>query len=302
MTFNMNAPAPQGATLQSSAMLVELGISVWTARKLDKRASDDITSQNHADRGMANVNKKLLSCDELTAIQKFAANARTSHYSMTLPWSDTGLRLLPTAKMFDYMKTMTGLQNEFYKLRDKFLGRYEWLINETQLKLGDMYNPNEYPSNDAVQAKFGFRLNHIPLPEPGEFESEDIRLTIGAQQAAELQQQYASFYEEQIVRGVGHVWSRVNDALTRMSERLDYADHEQKKVFRNSLVSNVLEVIDMMETMNITNDPTMQLQCRRLKLAMQGVSPEALREDEGLRRSTKQSVDEAIKALPSLDF
>jgi hypothetical protein len=87
-----------------------------------------------------------------------------------------------------------------------------------------------------------------------------------------------------------------------MSERLDYADHEQKKVFRNSLVSNVLEIIDMMETMNITNDPNMQLQCRRLKLAMQGVSPEALREDEGLRRNTKQSVDDVLKALPSLDF
>ena len=297
MTFDMNAPAPQGATLQSSAMLVELGISVWTARKLDKRASDDITSQNHADRGMANVNKKLLSCDELTAIQKFAANARTSHYAMTLPWSDTGLRMLPTSKYFDYHKAMTDLQNEFHKLRDKFLGRYEWLINETQLKLGDMYNPNEYPSNDTVQAKFGFRLNYIPLPEAGDF-----RIDVGNQQAAELQQQYASFYETQLTRAMGDLWSRAYDVLTRMSERLDYADHEQKKVFRNSLVSNVIDIIDMMETMNITDDPTMQLQSRRLKLAMQGVSPEALREDEGLRRSTKQSVDEAIKALPSLDF
>jgi hypothetical protein len=204
--------------------------------------------------------------------------------------------------MFDYMKTMTDLQNEFYKLRDKFLGRYEWLINETQLKLGDMYNPNEYPSNDTVQAKFGFRLNHLPLPEPGEFGSNDFRLAIGAQQAAELQQQYASFYETQLTRAMGDLWSRAYDVLTRMSERLDYADHEQKKVFRNSLVSNVIDIIDMMETMNITDDPTMQLQSRRLKLAMQGVSPEALREDEGLRRSTKQSVDEAIKALPSLDF
>ena len=298
MTFNMNAPAPQGVTLQSSAMLVELGISVWGARKLDKRASHAITAQNRAARGMAKVEKRLLSCDELTAIQKFAANARNrSHYGMTLPWSDTGLRLLPTSRYFDYHKTMTDLQNEFYKLRDKFLDRYEWLINETQLKLGDMYNPNEYPSSDAVQAKFGFRLNYIPLPEAGDF-----RIDLGNQQAAELQQQYASFYETQLTRAMGNLWSRAYEVLTRMSERLDYADHEQKKVFRNSLVSNVIDIIDMMETMNITDDPTMQLQSRRLKLAMQGVSPEALREDEGLRRSTKQSVDEAIKALPSLDF
>ena len=163
--LNINAPAPQGATLQSSAMLVELGISVWTARKLDKRASEDVTTQNHADKGMANVNKKLLACDELTALQKFAANSRTSHYAMTLPWSDSGLRLLTTSKYFDYNRAMTELQTEFFVLVDKFLSRYEWLINETQLKLGDMYNPSEYPSLDRVRSKFGFRLNYIPLPE-----------------------------------------------------------------------------------------------------------------------------------------
>lgn len=298
MTFTFdNAPAPQGATLQSSAMLVELGISVWTARKLDKRASDDVTTQNHADRGMANVNKKLLACDELTAIQKFAANARTSHYAMTLPWSDSGLRMLVTAKYFDYHKAMTDLQIEFGRLVQKFLARYEWLINETQIKLGDMYDPAEYPSLDRVQAKFGFRLNYIPLPEAGDF-----RIDIGNQQADELQQQYASFYGAQLERAMGDLWSRAYEVLARMSERLDYADHEQKKVFRNSLVSNVLDLIDMMETMNITNDPNMQLQSRRLKMAMQGISPEALREDEGLRRDTKRAVDEALKALPSLDF
>lgn len=294
---HLNAPAPQGATLQSSAMLVELGISVWTARKLDKRASEDVTTQNHADRGMANVNKRLLACDELTAVQKFAANARTAHYAMTLPWSDSGLRMLPTSRYFDYQKAVTRLQSEFYDLVEKFLGRYEWLINETQLKLGDMYDPSEYPGNNTVRAKFGFRLNYIPLPEAGDF-----RIDIGNQQAAELQQQYASFYEAQLNRAMNDLWARAYEALSRMSERLDYADHEQKKVFRDTLVSNVLDIIDMMESMNVTGDPKMQMQQRQLKQAMQGVTPEALREDAYLRRETKQAVDAALAALPSLDL
>lgn len=298
MTYaQLNAPAPQGATLQSSAMLVELGISVWTARKLDKRASEDVTTQNHADKGMANVNKRLLACDELTAVQKFAANARTSHYAMTLPWSDSGLRMLPTSKYFDYQKSVTALQAEFNRLVEQFLGRYEWLINETQLKLGDMYDPSEYPSNDTVRAKFGFRINYIPLPEAGDF-----RIDIGNQQAAELQQQYASFYEAQLNRAMNDLWTRAYDVLSRMSERLDYADHEQKKVFRDTLVSNVLDIIDMMESMNVTGDPMMQLQQRQLKQAMRGVTPEALRDDARLRRETKASVDAVIKALPSIDL
>ena len=40
----------------------------------------------------------------------------------------------------------------------------------------------------------------------------------------------------------------------------------------------------------------------QLENALLGVTPDALREDDWLRQETKQKVDAAIKALPSLDF
>ena len=78
-------------SISSSATLVELGISKWTGRKLDKRASADVASANYASSGVANVHKKLLAdCAELKAIDTLVGVARTTHYSMTMPWSDTG--------------------------------------------------------------------------------------------------------------------------------------------------------------------------------------------------------------------
>jgi len=73
-------------------------------------------------------------------------------------------------------------------------------------------------------------------------------------------------------------------------------------VFRNSLVENAVEIVDIMESMNVTADANMQLQQRRLKQALVGVTPEALREDEYLRRETKQAVDDVLASLPSLDI
>ena len=91
-----NDHAVTAPSIGSSSMLVELNISTWTGRKLDKRASREVAQLNHADTGIANVHKKLLgNCDELMAVQKYTANVRNLHYSMTMPWSDTGLRLLP---------------------------------------------------------------------------------------------------------------------------------------------------------------------------------------------------------------
>ena len=57
---SQTAPTDTAPTLASSAMLVELNISNWAGRKKDNRASADVTSQNYAATGVANVNKKLL--------------------------------------------------------------------------------------------------------------------------------------------------------------------------------------------------------------------------------------------------
>ena len=128
----MNSPTINAPSIASSAVLIDLSISCWTGRKLDKRASNDVTAQNNAAKGVANVHKKLLGdCAELDAVQKFAANARNAHYAMTMPWSDLGMRLCPTTKYIDangYERTMTGLQTEFFRLTEAFLSAYDWEI------------------------------------------------------------------------------------------------------------------------------------------------------------------------------
>lgn len=293
------APAPSVPSISSSAVLIDLSISVWTGRKMDKRASMDVTASNNAAKGVAAVHKKLLGdCAELDAVQKFAANARNAHYAMTLPWSDLGMRLCPTTKYIDangYEKTMTELQAEFFRLTDAFLNAYDWEIQNAQLKLGDLFNADEYPTRQSLESKFKFRFTALPLPDAG-----DWRLDINNEAAQTLKEQYEKFYGDQLRSAMSDVWERAYDALTKMSERLDYADGETKKIFRDSLVTNVQDIVDLLETCNITNDPVMAEAHRKLNAALQGVTPDALREDSYLRAQTKQRVDEVKKIIDNL--
>lgn len=300
----MNAPTINAPSIASSAVLIDLSISTWTGRKLDKRASNDVTASNNAAKGVANVHKKLLGdCAELDAVQKFAANARNAHYAMTMPWSDLGLRLCPTKKYIDangYERTMTELQNEFTRLTDAFLQAYDWEIQNAALKLGALFSHDDYPTRDSLAAKFRFRFTAMPLPDVG-----DWRLDIGNEAAASMREQYEKFYGEQLTKAMADVWERAHDALTKMSERLDYADDTTKKVFRDTLVTNVQEIVDLLGTMNVTNDPAMTDAHRRLDAAMQGITPDALREDAYLRAQTKREVDavkKIIDNLPGLGF
>ena len=84
--------------LSSASMLVDFSASVYTARKKDVSASEELETIKKADPNVANVHKKLLgNCPELVAVQKFVGNTRNAHSSMTLPWSDMGMRLLTTS-------------------------------------------------------------------------------------------------------------------------------------------------------------------------------------------------------------
>lgn len=285
-------------SISSSAMLVEVSFSTWTGRKLDKRASQDVTRSNGADTGTANVNKKLLGeCEELTAVQKFAANARNIHYSMTMPWSDTGMRLLPTAQYPKYHQAMTEFQNEFNRLAQVFINAYEWEISQAQARLGALFSHDDYPSADSIASKFGFRINYLPLPESGDF-----RVDVGNDARDQLVDHYNTQYGAFLERAMSDVWHRVYGALSKMSERLDYGDHEKKKIFRDSLVDNVLDMVDLLDVCNVTGDSQMSAMRLQLEDALRGVTPDALREDAFLRAETKRAVDSAIQSLPSLDI
>ena len=292
-----NVPQVDAPSIGSSAMLSELSISQWTGRKKDSKASKLVTLDNNAEIGVANVHKKLLgNCAELDAVHKLTGNIRNIHYGMTMPWSDTGLRLLPTVQYFNYHKTMTDLENQWRVLVDKFLSSYQWEISKAQAKLGDLFDVDEYPTTDALTGRFAFNLNYIPLPDTGDF-----LIDVGKDAVEEVKTSYGNYYTRQLTKAMNDVWTRLHDALTRMSERLDYGADDDKRVFRDTLVSNVTDMVELLDVCNVTGDAQMTAMRDKLSDAMYGVTAEVLREDAHTRIETKRTVDQVISSLPSLE-
>lgn len=294
-------PEHTAPSIGSSAMLVDMSISYWTGRKKDKKASEDVTDANFAASGVASVHKKLLAdCQELVAVHKFTANSRNIHYAMTMPWSKTGLALLPTAQYFKYHQAMTDIQNEYWRLVDTFLQGYEWEITQASAKLGDLFNRDEYPTLESLRRKFAFNLSYVPLPDAGDF-----RIDINKEANNQIKDHYQSYYAAQLDNAMNDVWTRLHKALAAMSERLDYSPlattkADGKKTFRDSLVGNVLDMVELLNVCNVSDDSQMNAARVKLEDAFRGVNADALREDAHLRSETKRTVDEVIKSLPSI--
>ena len=274
--------------IETSAMLVELSISCWTARKLDKRVSQEVDATNGAKARAGNYNKNLLAgTQKLDNIVKFAANARAWHNANTLPWSDNGLRLLPVENFLRYKERLGELEQEYNALVQDFLTSYPDLVDAAAFQLGTLFDRSEYPETNDIAHKFRFRYVFSPVPTAG-----DWRISVGQQARDELEAQCNNAIQERVQGAMKEAWSRLHECLSHVSERLDDSDDGSKrKIFRDSLVENAHELVEMLKVLNVTKDPELERARVLMSQTFTGLEAKDLRDSDATRKGVKAEVD-----------
>jgi len=288
-------------------VLVQLTISTWTARKLDKSATKKVAIDNNASVKAGNYNKNLLAgCTELDDLKKFVGNARNTHYAMTLPWSDMGLRLKPTAQYFEYQNEMTSLGGEFWRLYQLFEDAYVWRIGnaiQQAQELGGLFNHDDYPPVEVLRNKFGWNLSVQPLADSGDF-----RLDISNEQQEVIKQQYDSFYRGAIDSAMDDIWVRLRKNLETIArqlapkDELDAKGNQKYNRLYDSVFDTSLELIRMMRDFNLTGDTQMTAIADQLENALYSVNTDALKSSDALRTNKAAEVTAILATLPSLDM
>ena len=282
------------AGVARSAMLVTLNISTYSGRKQDRRTQDEVTTaKGSGSARAASVYKNLFAdCAELDAITKFQARARMRHYQMTLPWDDMGSRLLPTASFMEYTDDMRKYQEEFDRLVEVFLDKYDTLVAAAAFKLGTLFDRTEYPERATIARRFKFELTHIPLPTAGDF-----RLDIESEVQAKLMRDYDARLQSQVAAAQQDAWTRVYDVLSRLKDRLTLDENGKRKTFHDTTVTNAQELCNALTQLNITKDPALEKARQQLEDAMAGVDPKELRKEESVRLVTLQKVSATLDAF-----
>lgn len=280
--------------IDSCSMIVEFNASVWTARRLDKVATDEVVhNKGAAAKDAARVNKHLLAGrNELDVIQKHVNAVRTFVYTNTLPWSDSGQRLLPTTNFMEFNDRMDKENDRFWQLVNDFVDVYPSLITAQAMALGDMFNRADYPTQNEIAAKFNFSVGFLPVPTFGDF-----RIDVGNAAQAELQEKLQKLTEERVDAAMADVRTRLMDHLKRMQDRLtvDYVNGEAvTRKFHNSLVEGAFDLCDMVKALNIVNDPDLEAARKSLEFALVGVDAKELRTNAHTRNDVKAKVDEIL--------
>ena len=266
--------------LNSVAMLCEFNASVWTARKLDRKKTDDVVSGSGAtSKAAARVNKNLLAGrPELEEISSLVGEARTYVYANTTPWSDAGQRLIITARLPKFDARIEEFKAQFNDKVDAFVNLYPTLITAQAMVLGDMFNRSDFPSASEIAHKFAISCDYIPVPAAG-----DIRVDIGNQAQDELRARLEATANKRLNKAMADVTERFVEHLKRMADRLvtdtDAKGELKSRRFTDTLVSSAFELCDLVRDYNVTNDPTLSQARLTLETALSGVTVVTLRDD-----------------------
>lgn len=280
-------------SISSSAMLVEMNISVWTASIVDRRATDKTTIDAGATADAGQFKKNLMAGTSLRKqIADYAALCRTWHIGRTLPWSDKGSRLLPTSMFLDYKKEVDARRAYFDSKVAEFIAEYPHLQTRAQAHLGDLYNADDYPSAEEMASKFAFRLVFSPVPEAGDF-----RIDVGNNELGELRAQYESAYDARVKDAMRSAWDKLHSTLTTVSDKLTEGEDGKTKLFHGTFVTNIRDMVELLSHLNVTGDPELERARRQLDKAIGTLDVDDLRKDVGARIDLKEQVDTVLKSF-----
>jgi hypothetical protein len=134
---------------------------------------------------------------------------------MTLPWTDSGARLLPAAHFMDYSKKMREAKIEYATLVRTFEQKYPTEVQAARNRLGSMYDAGDYPDPSDISKEFGIDVSITPVPT-----ANDFRVDVGDEAVNEIKQQINNSIAEKQADAVKATFDRVREVVSKMHERL----------------------------------------------------------------------------------
>jgi hypothetical protein len=190
-----------------------------------------------------------------------------------------------------------GQQAKFDKAIADFISHYPDHVNDARARLGSMFDTNDYPLPSDLEGKFAMNMLVLPVPS-----AADFRVAMSENQAASIRADIEARVSEAAASAQRSVYERIAEHLERMADKLATykpalrSGDKTEGVFRDSLVENVRDLVNVLPGLNITGDPALgALGDKLARLAQHNA--ETLRSSDSKRLETEA---EARRILDSI--
>lgn len=274
--------------LNDRALLVSLGVSEWTAKKLDKRVTKQVATDNRASSKAGRYNKSLFPMNDL--LENVHGKTRVIRAELTkntLPWGIDGTRILPSKNYLQFMTQFRREKGEWQTLVREFLDNYDALVDESKRWLGDMYEANDYPPVDAVAKKFKMDMAVLPVP------TNDFRVELADDEIARIQEDLEARMAMVQQEAMADCWHRLHKHVEHIATKMA----DPAAIFRDSMIDNARETCDLLTRLNVSDDPHLEDMRQQVEAKLLSHHPDVLRTDLDLRADAAAEARKIMDAM-----
>jgi len=285
----------QKLDIQKEAICLSLKLGMLRTRR--KVTTSSI--ETDADPEMVHVSKDIMESEELKAIGQFQGEIKRYVTARCLPSPfRSGVYLLRLLLIEEVMKELELFEKKYKSLVQTFLEFYAQvyaqrhdLNSPLRERLGSLYHPEDYPHPQKVEQAFYFEVQLWELATPGALRTIDRALY--EREAAKMENVWVKA-QEQITQVL---LTEFKEMTARMADRLTPGPDGKPKVFRDTLVGNLQEWLDLFDKRDLAKDDQLIGFVKDARRMINGIKPEMLRESEDLRKGIAQEMQNITAKL-----
>ena len=279
--------------LRRLAAAVRVHFTWWgTHKTLNSQQKEEVGQAYDADSRLLTAGKKLIDTRHDAFRKLTSLRTRIVQYwpGITLPYTEPGIRLLRQSDVDGFVEKLQGFHEDLREAENDLNVAFGRIKLDARQRLGRLYDPDDYP--DIVQGLFDVAWDFPSIEPPAYlmrinpelYQQEQQRVTERFAQAVELAEQ--AFVGE---------FSKV---ISHLTQRLQDDGSGERKVFRDTAVTNLLEFFDRFRHLSIRSNEDLEKLVEQAQDLVRGITPQDLRTNDQLRQ---QIAGEMSQVQTSLD-
>ncbi len=222
--------------------------------------------------------KKLLDTKHTAYKEVTSLRGKVSAYwkALTVPFPEPGVRLIRQHEIEGFNEMMADYRTELKEAVGRLDYHYAELQSTARRRLGDLFDANDYPPSLQGLFDLAWDWPNVEPPDylcqlnPAIYEQERTRVAARFEEAVQLAEQ-AFIFE----------FGKLTEHLT---ERLSDNGDGERKIFRDSAITNLKEFFDRFRQLNVRSNAELDALVERAQKIVSGIEAQALRNNYALRQ------------------
>ena len=290
MSTETETPADASITETATELRREMGAVklafswLGTSRKLSDAQTKRAAETFEAATDLVTASKRLIDTSHpaYRAAATIKSQATAYWRGLTLPYPQAGIRLIRQSDVVGFEDKMREFKEQLSAAAANMQLEYEAIKSLAREKLGQLYNPADYPP--TLEGVFSISWEYPPIEPPRYLMNFNPELY--AQEQARVQQRF----ENAVTLAEEAFTAELSEMVTHLIGRLADTPDGRPQKFRASCVENFKEFYANFHKMNVRSNPQLESLINQANNLVSGITAQDIREDTTTRQRLAQQM------------